>query len=100
MRSFVLTASMTLFGAFGTVALVVGMLVTIGGLAERDSAVTSWYGLFAGLLLLILAATMYASALLSYVASVLTNDQTAEPALPPIDPARRPYGTTAPPVKP
>jgi hypothetical protein len=81
----------TLAATISFVAFVTGVLVTLAALLE-DNAITSWNALFAGLLLLVVSGVFVLSALVAHVAETQGNrDGSAQP-LPPIDPARRPYG--------
>jgi hypothetical protein len=71
MRNIVLIALTAIFGLAGTFALLAGILFTIGGFIEQESNLTSWFGGFAGFMLIGVAAILYMTALLSYIANMV-----------------------------
>jgi hypothetical protein len=93
MRPFLVSAVMGLSSAGAVIAFVIGALVIIA--AFNDTGVASWYGLFAGLMMLILGTTFAGVALIAYLAGVVADTavipEHAQP-FPPVDPARRPSG--------
>ncbi len=73
MRQTLLFALIGIFSTAGTIALGAGLLFTVGGFTEQDSNLTSWFGGFAGFILIGVAAIMYIAALLAYIAHLLAS---------------------------
>lgn len=73
MRTYLLFALIGVFSVAGTIAMVAGILFTIGGFAEEENGLTSWFGGFAGFILIGVAAVMYMAALLAYIAHLVSS---------------------------
>jgi len=81
-RQTLLFALIGIFSTAGTIALGAGLLFTIGGFTEQDSNLTSWFGGFAGFILIGVAAIMYMAALLAYIAHLLASAIERQPSRP------------------
>ncbi len=73
MRKPLLVVMTGAFGLLGGVLFTFGVLLTITGLAERESAIESWFNAFLGMMLVGNGALLLTVSLLAYIAGVASS---------------------------
>jgi len=72
MRFGLLSLLMLVFALIGTVVFAIGLLALVGSY-NADAALTSWFGAYAGLVLIVSSAVCFIVAVLAYIANTLAD---------------------------